>query len=455
MENAQGLFVVTSHSAEYIRTWHSPPLVLPSPGESEHRTAQVLLAAGSGPARVATCQHALQHAPGSSSRNLRLLTRALALLRPGELSTLRVTNPAVFPVVVLALQRSERAAAPTRTPPPVTSQPALKDAAPEPLRSLGWPKNWGKNTAFALGLHGDQFTRFREWRRGEASALALVERCSGTLKELDCRVRWSEDKWNDALARCTRLESLTHAYSFSPATWLGLSQLHTVLRVPLRAVSTAALAAALPRLHTLGLTADADTPAASTAGFFETLFPRLRAFHFRGAEWPADDTTIAAPSEAVPMLRELTWDSRHVVRGFLGVQPVVFAAPAGIIAIYAAARSDSDADRGPLSRVRVLRCFNEIRDAPDVAAVLRAAPELRVSHVGNVWRQLAWRNDPAFTGLIHHNLRFLRFTHGFGVTEEKLLFAAEFDKLRAHHFPRLRALTLEQQTLLEEEEDLA
>jgi hypothetical protein len=284
--------------------------------------------------------------------------------------------------------------------------------------------------------------RGAEWRRGEASALALVKRCSDTLRELDCCIQeTSGDNWNDALARCVRLESLTHAYSFPPAAWLGLSQLHTLLRVPLDAVSTAALAAALPRLHTLGLTAGADTPAASTAEFFETLLPRLRAFHFCGPEWPMDDTTAPAPAEAVPMLREFIWDSPHVVRGFLGVQPVVFAAPAFIIAIYAA--MNSDADRGPLSRVRVLRCFNEIRDAPDVAAVLRAAPGLRILRVGSVWHRLAWRNDPAFAGLIHRNLRFLQFTQEFGVTEEKLLFSAEYDKLQAHHFPRLRGLSLE------------
>jgi hypothetical protein len=79
------------------------------------------------------------------------------------------------------------------------------------------------------------------------SALTLVKRCAGTLNELDCHLlTYTHDDWNEALARCTRLESLAHASKFAPAAWLGLSQFHTLLGVDVGVVSISTIIAALP-----------------------------------------------------------------------------------------------------------------------------------------------------------------------------------------------------------------
>jgi hypothetical protein len=53
------------------------------------------------------------------------------------------------------------------------------------------------------------------------------------------------------LARCKRVESLTNVHHYAPSAWLQLSHLHTLRWANLSIVSMAAIAAALPRLHTL------------------------------------------------------------------------------------------------------------------------------------------------------------------------------------------------------------
>jgi hypothetical protein len=274
--------------------------------------------------------------------------------------------------------------------------------------------------------------------------LALITQCAGTLKELECpwlrKGEADNDKWNEALARCTRLESLTDASTFAPAAWLGLSQLHTLLGVNLAAVSVAAITAALPRLHTFGAAhyATSGPTAAALAGFFGTLLPRLRVFRFFGdREWPVDDATPAAPVQALlPLLEELVWEPSRIVAGFAGAQPVVLCAPYQVVAEYVATRR-------PLSHVRDLRFHGRTPQASDVAAVLRAAPELRQLHGGEVRDYVTWHNDPAFAGLVHRKLRTLRFqSYCRGRLDEKL-FDAEYDELRAHHFPRLRTFTLD------------
>jgi hypothetical protein len=174
-------------------------------------------------------------------------------------------------------------------------------------------------------------------------------------------------------------------FTFAPAAWLGLSQLHTLLDVDLDVASAAAIAAALPRLHTLGIAvhyASSSSTAAAVAGFFDTLLPRLRSFRFYilfgACAWPVDDTTTTAPAP-LPQLQD--------------AQPVLLRAPYQVIAKYVATRR-------PLSRVRDLRFYGTPQPA-DAASVLRAAPVVR--------DRVMWHNDPAFAGFMHRKLRSLRF----------------------------------------------
>jgi hypothetical protein len=411
----QQIRAVTNHSAEYARTWWWPWAGSIIAGislvYSEDFTAQMLLSAGRGPGRVTTCRSAIEHIRVWEGENRRLLARAVSLVRPGELRALCVIDTEAFDVV-LSVLRDEECDSQEATP----VRPRLLDT----LQSLGWCNVDAANRA--------------------DSALALVKRCAGTLKELECRLYDSDDYWSEALAHCTRLESLTFVETFPPAAWLGLSQLHTLLGVELGTVSVAAIAAALPRLHTLGLTTQygPSVTAAAVAGFFETLLPRLRVFRFSG-DWPADGATVMAPAQALPELEELVWepidtDDLDVANAFAGAQPVVLCAPCATIVKYAAAGRAGCC--GPLSRVRGLRFYDKTPQASDVAAVLQAAPELRTLDGGELGNRLEWRSDPAFAGLVHRRLRSLRFRHSaFRIPE---LFSARYDELQAHHFPRLR-----------------
>jgi hypothetical protein len=348
-----------------------------------------------------------------------LLARAVWLLKPAELPALRVPDPTVFDVVLrLALQREERTG-------------HDRHSFPQ-LQAVGWST--------------------RCWKAD--SALKLVKRCAGTLKELDCPLACEEPDWNEALARCTRLESLASAKDFAPAAWLGLSQLHTLLGVCLGDdVSVADIAAALPRLHTLGFKACYGANPSVVAGFFGTLLPRLRSFRFSG-EWPSvegDATTISptAPpythAPSLPLLKELIWESGHVVDGFSGAKPQKLCAPSWVISLWTVSCTPGPTTGcGLLSRVHDLRFHSTMPQPSSMAAALQAAPELRTLHGGTIVGHLQWRNDPAFAGLVHRKLRSLRFSSPRqGVTEDHFGFPAEYDMLRAHHFPRLHGLTLE------------
>jgi hypothetical protein len=341
----------------------------------------------------------------------------VSLLQPGELPALRVADPAVFDVVLAALQKEEQEHDATDAPPALSRILAS-------VRSLACPESG----------------------HPAGGALALVERCAGILKEFDCRVRYKDDNWNEVLARCTRLEFLSFAYTFAPAAWLGLSQLHTLLNVDLAVVSVATITAALPQLHTLGFVTHYDTNPSLVAGFFDTLLPRLRAFHFGGA-WPNDDAPVTTePSRPLPLLAELIWGSSDIPDRFSAARPVSLCAPASVICILATCtlhRTGSGCC-GPLSRARNLRFSGKMPQPSDVAAILRAAPELRTLHAGTMPKRLTWRGDPAFEGLVHRNLRSLRFSPPLRKTDYHLTqLAAECDMLRAHHFPRLRALAIE------------
>jgi hypothetical protein len=129
-----------------------------------------------------------------------------------------------------------------------------------------------------------------------------------------------------ALARCLRLESLSHAHGYTPAVWLALSQLHTLRHVDLSRLPLSAIAASLPRLHSLdAFDCPDEVPPDAMEGFFEGLLPRLRVFSFHG-NWarkggsPSRTTTGAAPAGFV--LQELNRDCLTVDAETLSAQDV-------------------------------------------------------------------------------------------------------------------------------------
>jgi hypothetical protein len=170
-------------------------------------------------------------------------------------------------------------------------------------------------------------------------------------------------------------------------------------------------------------------------------------FHFYGRKWPVDDDasgmTPTAPLQALPLLEELVWECNHMVDGFAGAQPIVLHAPHHAIAEFVVA--SQGAGCGPLARVRSLRIDGYLPQPPEIAAVLRAVPELRELCAGWVYDCLRWYNDPAFARLVHQKLRSLLFKSEFEclTRAEFDRFAAEYDELQASHFPRLRAFILE------------
>jgi hypothetical protein len=319
---------VTNHAAAYIQRWYCE---LGSPGQHLYVTANrsyvpmearisagMLIAAGRGPARVPTCEQTLRqvrtkfyylvpanddgwfmadklrHELGfeewqddhdDRTRRLRgmgfrtarvddfspVLARALSLFGPGELRALRVLDVDVFRLLT-SLMRSASAG--------------------------------GGGPAPDIGRAMDSLCAFHvapyfSTSADTGSLAALLERHSSTITELHAEIPTGMIKEvSSALARCTRLESLTDASRYDPAVWLGLSQLHTLCGVDLGTVSVAAIIAALPKLHTLKARGYCSDPA-QAAFFFTNVLPRLRVFHFEG-KWP--DALPASTVAPLPLL---------------------------------------------------------------------------------------------------------------------------------------------------------
>jgi hypothetical protein len=195
--------------------------------------ALLLIAAGRGPARLPTCEHTLRHAriKMASGRKctfkptvIAIFVRALSLFGPRELRALRVEDAGFLRLAATTLGAPETAT-----------------EAAQALDSL-----------CAVELVTPSYDA-----EDNSHAAAIIERCAATLTELKGylpgRVLCASDGSGrpPVLARCTRLEVLTSASCHTPAVWLGLSHLHTLHDVDLNNVSFAAIAAALPRLHTL------------------------------------------------------------------------------------------------------------------------------------------------------------------------------------------------------------
>jgi hypothetical protein len=246
-----------------------------------------------------------------------------------------------------------------------------------------------------------------------------------------------------------------------PAAWLGLSQLHTLRDVHLNVVSTAAIAAALPRLHTLTAYAIPLLSLDEVSGFFTDLLPRLRVFHFRGW-WPVEAATSAAAP--LPLLEELVWIEHKSGMGrelslptaFLGARPTVLHAPYELFANSLPARggaSGEPARSSFLSRVCDLHldAYTSI-SVSDVAQVLRAAPQLRRLHCDFYLRRdrrwitsLARPRHPGFVGLFHPRLRCLHVSTDVPASCDDASAScddARVSRLRGTCFPRLRELKL-------------
>jgi hypothetical protein len=181
-------------------------------------------------------------------------------------------------------------------------------------------------------------------------------------------------------------------------------------------VSIEAIAAGLPRLHTLEVASEqrAAPPVSAVAGFFECLLPRLRVFHFSGS-WPKDDPAIAEPPRPLPLLHELSWQCNDFVSGFSNAQPSKVCAPFHtMIAHWLTSGGSScygQAAHAPLACVRHLHIFSCLPEPTQMASVLHAAPELRTLNAGVPYQGgLHWVDDPAFEGLIHPRLRSIRGT---------------------------------------------
>jgi hypothetical protein len=292
------------------------------------------------------------------------------------------------------------------------------------------------------------------------SAFAFVERCAATLTELDCFLVIKSDAADRALALCTRLECLSSAALYTPASWLGLSQLHTLRGVDLCVVSMSTIATALPRLHTLDATLDTrDPPLAAVAGFFEDLLPRLQVFNFFGW-WPQAETDerMSSPRE-LPFLRELVWEcsstERQVLRGFMGARPSKIHTSHAMIASWVTTdegrtveEGEEAVNSGPLARLRDLCLYGSGgSDSSDVARILRAAPQLRKFAVidglrgSPSWYTLTGPPDPAFAGLVHPRLRsvLIQSEGGTALTLDADCAA----QLRHRHFARLEHLTVD------------
>jgi hypothetical protein len=275
-------------------------------GDEELRAAQALLAVGRGTGRLPTCEDTLLHARFQHAATQPIVQRALSFFRDGELQELRVADPKVIETVVAMLR--EETAAPGRLP--------VLSRALHSLRAL---------------VYHDDACPF--------DVRALLARHAATIVELCCLTK-PQSAVGGALARCTRLESLSYVSWYAPSVWLGLSQLHTLHYVNVGVVSFAVIAAALPRLHTL--TCFNKTMLFTAAGA-DDLLPRLLVFHYDGW-WPyeaednqEEDQTMegGAPrrvSQPQPRLQELVWRGHDnddeapaplpLPRALLGARPV-------------------------------------------------------------------------------------------------------------------------------------
>jgi hypothetical protein len=398
---------VTSHTIEYIQQWCNPRPPGASEVEEERDTGKVdaavmLIASGRGAVRAFTCRHTLRlvHFRWSSDAMASaLLLRAFSLVERGELRELRVGDPRVFDLIVNTIEQDGEA--------------SEFDAALDPHHNESDAEIASAGALLARALESLSVVA-SDLKQDSDSAFKFIARYKDTVTEIDCVNR--SDYGNQVVRSCKRLELLTHANRYDANAWLGLSQLHTLRHVNLCIVSCAAIAAALPRLHTLDAFCHES---ASVVGFFEDLLPRLRSLQISGT-WPQAAATTAPPRD-LPLLRELVLEcpivDPLVARKFVGAQPELLHAPyASVIAVClsaaitttttANAENGSSTTVGLLSNVRNLALLGSIEGPFDAARVLRAAPQLRTFTAVRIEGDFLLAASPeGFAGLVHPWLR--------------------------------------------------
>jgi hypothetical protein len=376
-----------------------------------------------------------------------LLRRALLLLRPGELQELHELR--TFPHgtrgtcdFIVSMLEQEEAGAPhsggfRRKRDAADAAPRDDGPVSKALASLRVVK--GKDAALPV---------------------ALIQQCAATLTELDW-FQMGYDATDSVLPRCARLESLT-LYDWidcPPAAWLRLSQLHTLRGVSLSKVSAAAIAAALPRLHTLHL--NNGHGEFSVAAFYDELLPRLRSFGLHST-WPkmSEGTEVAdgvADMPPLPLLDDLKWAGwdPHLPRQLMGARPSTLNISDVDLVMWLKAADGASAESptatSPLARVQALtlRLGRTPPEAACMAQVLREAPQLRqLTFYVQARDHARWvlseefTSEPAFAGLVHPKLRHVAVTsmyrEGGGPVPDVCGM-----RLRQRHFPRLRRLTMD------------
>jgi hypothetical protein len=253
-----------------------------------------------------------------------------------------------------------------------------------------------------------------------------------------------------------------NAQHYTPSAWLQLSQLHTLRGVDLHDVSMAAIAAALPRLHTLFVFAlQSRVSSAAVAGFSEVLLRRLQAFQYVGP-WPQNldsDDAADATSSCTPLPRQLPNLRTLNLQGFgehappwawfMGAQPLELYTDDGMIRRWLppedAVARPTGAACSPLVSVRrlVIIPWSPTAFTPsDGARLLRAAPHLEtltVAAASPVDFEPSWLAHPAFDGLAHLKLRYVCI---YGFKLPRPLPSDFVPRLRQRHFPRLKEVAI-------------
>jgi hypothetical protein len=283
----------------------------------------------------------------------------------------------------------------------------------------------------------------------------LIQQCAAALTEVDGFCLSNDARL--AISRCARLESLSLGswYRFPRTALLGLSQLHTLRGASFCDVPAAAIAAALPRLHTLHLNHVGTGFDSSVAAFYDTLLPRLRSFHMEGM-WPnTSDDADTSDVPPLPLLEDLKWihGATHLPRPLTAARPSTLYTCEAILGEWVKAADDASPDSpfvmSPLARVRTLTLRPRRPSAPaTLARLLRAAPQLRHFAFNFYGRDHALRvfsqpltPEPAFAEVVDSGLRHVAIT-----TEHPLGLPVAGDcgvRLRQRHFPHLRRFSVE------------
>jgi hypothetical protein len=261
------------------------------------------------------------------------------------------------------------------------------------------------------------------------------------------------------VGRYTQLEHLALVHSFPPAVWLGLSQLHTLQDVDLSQVTTAAIAAALPQLHSLTASVRTRSVPADVAGFFPDLLPAgvpLQGTLACGSRCRVRCPSHAAtPAAAIGGAGVVSTAGLAALRGFHGAQPSVMHVPFELITkrLPGGVGAPLNARSSLLARVRHLyiRMGAALITQSDVARVLRAAPRLHTFRLDRLLRgETSWLTvsaastsspDPAFAGVVHPRLRHLELSLGVATSDEDCA-----SRLWQTCLPRLREVTVNGET---------